>query len=57
MASKTPLTNTERALLISLIRGKLEHLTDDELHNLYDQIVKILDKRNPDCGHAARPWR
>ena len=57
MTSKTPLTNTERALLISLIRGKLEHLTDDELHNLYDQIVKILDKRNPDCGHAARPWR
>lgn len=57
MTSKTPLTNTERALLISLIRGKLEHLTDDELHNLYDQIVKILDKRNLDCGHAASPWR
>lgn len=54
MSKKIPLTYAERFFLISLIGEKLVDLTDDELHGLYDQVVKILDKRNPDCGYIAR---
>lgn len=54
MPKKIPLNHTERTILISLISEKLVGLTDGELHGLYDQVVKILDKRNPDCGYAAR---
>ena len=54
MSKKIPMTRIERSLLISLIGEKLVYLTDDELHGLYDQVVKFLDKRNPDCGYIAR---
>lgn len=53
MSKKIPMTHAERSILISLIGEKLVDLTDDELHGLYDQVVKILDKRNSDCGYAA----
>lgn len=52
----TKLTKPERKTLELMIQNKLGKMTDSELQTIYENMVKALDKRNPDCGMVAQRW-